>query len=70
MGKGKFPDADGQFSNSLYFNLNDGKLHFDNNWADNAIQNFGSTSGFLGQSLLLTKKHRLLAMLFSFFKSI
>jgi len=46
-GKGKFHDADGKFSNSVYFNWNDGKLHFGNNWADNANQNFGSASGNL-----------------------
>ena len=48
MDKGKFLDADGQLSNFLYFSWNDGKLHFNDNWADNANQNFGSAFGFLG----------------------
>jgi hypothetical protein len=53
MKQGNHPDADGQFSNSLYWYWNDGKLHFDNNWANNANQNFGSASGRLSLRLSL-----------------
>jgi|GEM_PF-3838015 len=48
------PNADGKFYNSLYFNWNDGQLNFDNNWSDNANQNYGSASGFLLVSLRLS----------------
>ncbi len=52
MGKGKIPDADGQFENAPYFNFNDGKLKFDTNWVSNANDNYGSASGFSPKSLL------------------
>lgn len=45
MKQGNHPDADGQFNNSLYWYWNDGKLNFDNNWANNANHNFGSAVG-------------------------
>ena len=45
MKQGNNPDADGKFDNSLNWNWNDDKLHFDNNWANNANHNFGSASG-------------------------
>ena len=41
------PDADGQFSYSLYWDWYDGELRFGHCWADNASQYFGSASGRL-----------------------
>lgn len=51
-GKSKIPDADGQFVNAPIFNWNDGELHFNNNWTNNANKQYGSASGFLPKSLL------------------
>lgn len=34
--------------NALTFNFNDGQLKFDNNNVDNANENYGTASGFLG----------------------
>lgn len=39
------PDADGRFSYSACFRWHDDELLFDNNWADDAYQSFGSASG-------------------------
>ncbi|OHA08288.1 MAG: hypothetical protein A3A44_02380 [Candidatus Sungbacteria bacterium RIFCSPLOWO2_01_FULL_60_25] len=47
MGKGNYPDADGDFSNAPYFNFNDGQLKFNTNWVDNPNENYGSASAFL-----------------------
>lgn len=55
MGESKIPDADGQFVNAPIFNWNDGKLHFNNNWTNNANKQYGSASGFLPKSLLKMK---------------
>jgi len=44
----QYPDADGKFDNALNFNFKDDKLKFDTNWVDNANDNWGSASGFLG----------------------
>jgi hypothetical protein len=41
------PDADGQFSYSLYWYWSDGELHFGGSWAGHAAQRFGSASGRL-----------------------
>jgi hypothetical protein len=41
----QIPNADGWFTNSLYFNFWDDKLKFDNNWTNNVNDNFGSASG-------------------------
>ena len=46
-----YPEADGDFSKSPYFNFNDGKVKFDTNFVDNPNDNFGSVSGFLSKSL-------------------
>ena len=46
-----YPEADGGFSKSPYFNFNDGKVKFDTNFVDNPNDNFGSVSGFLSKSL-------------------
>ena len=51
-GKSKIPDADGQFVNAPIFNWNDGELHFNSNWTNNANKQYGSASGFLPKSLL------------------
>lgn len=51
MGKGNYPDADGQFDNAPNFNFNDGKVKFDTNWVDNANDNYGSVSGWSPKSL-------------------
>lgn len=53
-GHGQFPDADGRFVNTPYFNFNDGKVKFDTKHVDNANENYGSVSGFLSKSLLLS----------------
>jgi len=60
MKQGKNPDADGKFDNSLNWNWNDDKLHFDNNWANNANHNFGSASGRFALCLSL-RAHKLSA---------
>ena len=46
-----YPEADGDFSKSPYFNFNDGKVKFNANWYDNANENYGSASAFLSKSL-------------------
>lgn len=55
MGGSKFPDADGQFVNAPIFNWNDGQLHFNTNWTNDANEQYGSVSGFLPKFLLITK---------------
>ncbi len=52
MGWGNYPDTDGSFDNTPYFNFNDGKVKFDTNWVDNPNENYGSVSLFLPKSLL------------------
>ncbi len=42
MDAGNTPDADGQFDNVLSFYVFEGALKFDNNWADNPNENYGS----------------------------
>ena len=53
IGEGKFPDGDGDFSKSPYFNFNDNKVKFDTNYVSNANDNYGSASGFVPKSLLI-----------------
>jgi hypothetical protein len=55
-GQRQFPDADGDFNKAPYFNFNDGRLKFDTNYVDNANENYGSASGFLPKSLLITQR--------------
>ncbi len=57
MGEDNIPDADGQFENVPYLNFNDGKFQLDNNWFDNANDNYGSSSGFLPKSFLKRQRH-------------
>jgi hypothetical protein len=45
-GRGQNPDGDGKFVNAPIFNWNDGKLHFNTNWTNNANKQYGSASGF------------------------
>lgn len=45
------PGGDSEFLNAPIFNFNDGKLKFDTNKVDNANQNYGSSSGFVPNSL-------------------
>jgi len=54
-------NADGDWTNCPYFNFNDDQVKFNANRVNNANQNFGSVSGFLGsvnnpnsESILLT----------------
>jgi hypothetical protein len=58
----QYPDADGDFSNAPIFNFNDGKVKFDDNWLNNANENYGSASGFVPKSFLSNKEY--LRMLF------
>ena len=50
-GQRQNPDADGSFDNAPIFNFNDGKVKFDNNYVDNANENYGAASGFVPKSL-------------------
>ena len=54
-GKGKYPDSDVRFDHAPYFNFNDGKVKFDTNTVDNANENYGSASGVVPKSLIITK---------------
>ncbi len=64
MDEGNTPDADGQFENVPYLNFNDGKFQLDNNWFDNANDNYGSASGFSPKSLLKKRQRASLRMPF------
>ena len=52
----QYPDADGQFDNCVNWNFNDGKLKFNNNWTDNANQNWGAASVSLSLRLFNMKR--------------
>jgi len=54
-GQKQNPDGDGKFVNAPIFNWNDGKLHFNTNWTNNANKQYGSASGFVPKSLLTAK---------------
>ena len=45
--KQQAPKADGAFSNSPYWNFNDGELRFNYNTVDNPNPNFGAASALL-----------------------
>lgn len=62
----QIPDADGCFDRAPYFNFNDSQLKFDTNTIDNVDDNYGSASGFLPKSLLLSKATLLLRVAFTF----
>lgn len=49
------PDGDGKFVGAPIFGWNDGKLHFNTNWTNNANKQYGSASGFLPKFLLIKK---------------
>jgi hypothetical protein len=61
MDMGIHCDEDGSFDGAPYFNFNDSRVKFDDNYADNANDNYGSSSGFLPKFLL-----RLLQKAFTF----
>ena len=48
-GDERSPGADGQFESVPYLNFNDGGFQLGNNWFDDAIDDYGSSSGFLPQ---------------------
>ena len=54
-GQRQYPDSDVRFDHAPYFNFNDGKVKFDTNWFDNANENYGSASGVVPKSLIITK---------------
>jgi len=51
MGESNNPNADGDFTNYLYFNFNDGQLKFNYNWVNNVNKQWGAGSGFLPEFL-------------------
>ena len=54
-GQRQYPDSDVRFDHAPYFNFNDGKVKFDTNTVDNANENYGSVSGVVPKSLIITK---------------
>ena len=55
-GKDKSPEADSVFSKASIWNFNDDKVKFDTNDVDNPNENYGSVSGFVPKSLLISTK--------------
>jgi len=49
MGRGNFPDADGEFSKAPYLNFDDGKVRFNTDHVSNPNEHYGSSSAFLPQ---------------------